>query len=75
MKLGIYVIRDSVAGEYGPPYVAKNDALALRQFQSLIKTTVSPLDFSCHYVGEFCSETADIIPCSLRRVDSVLDKE
>lgn len=50
----VYSIRDKVARECGPLFVAKNDGVALRQFRNLLKTDgVRPDDFELLLLGMF----------------------
>ena len=44
----IYAVFDKVAEEFGPPFVAKNDGIALRQFEDFRRERLPP-----HIVGDF----------------------
>lgn len=56
MKFTVYTIFDEAADEYGPVFTAKNDAVAQRQFNQLMKTVEYPGEFYLYKVGEFDSE-------------------
>ena len=59
MKL--YAIKDKIANEFGPIQQCKNDAVALRMYQSSLKD-VNPEEFSLYQVGEIDTETGEIQP-------------
>lgn len=60
MKSGIYTIYDEAADEYGPVFTAKNDAVAQRQFNQLMKTVEYPAEFELYKVGDFDSENYEM---------------
>ena len=64
MKVNIYTIYDKVACEAGPIFQAKNDAVALRCFMSLMKDTpnVFPSDYDVYCLGEFDTDTRSFVP-------------
>lgn len=64
MKVNIYTIYDKVACEAGPIFQAKNDAVALRCFISLMKDTpnVVPSDYDVYCLGEFDTDTRSFVP-------------
>lgn len=41
----LYVIKDTVADEFGPLFEAKNDEVATRSFKALISKAIQPSDF------------------------------
>jgi len=55
----LYVINDNIALESGPVFEAKNDAVAMRNYQQLVLKTagIQPGDFSLYRVGEINHET------------------
>ena len=55
MKQQIYTIFDKIASEAGPLFCAKNDAVAIRNFNNLMKAdpSVNISDFTLLKVGEF----------------------
>lgn len=67
MKIKVYAIYDSKTTTYSPPWFARNNAAAIRNFQDLVndrQSTVSkhPEDYSLHYIGTFDDDTAQIEP-------------
>lgn len=57
----IYTIYDVVAMESGPLFEAKNDAVALRQYQTIVqKNGIDPRDFQLRHVGTLDSERSRI---------------
>lgn len=70
MKYGIYTIYDEAADEFGPVFTAKNDAVAKRQFQQVLKGVEYPAEFGLFQVGEFDSECTEmpLIGCESREV-------
>lgn len=58
MKQNIYVIFDSVAGEAGPLFTAKNDGVARRQYEiARDKNQFYEIDFMLMRVGVFDTES------------------
>ena len=64
MKVNIYTIYDKLACEAGLIFQAKNDAVALRCFMSLMKDTsnVVPSDYDVYCLGEFDTDTRSFVP-------------
>lgn len=60
MKYGIYTIYDEAADEFGPVFTAKNDAVAKRQFQQILKGVEYPAEFGLFKVGDFDSECIEM---------------
>lgn len=59
----LYVIYDVVAEESGPIFQAKNDGIALRNYQTmLIQQKVNPQDYSLWYIGDYNSESMRVEP-------------
>lgn len=56
MILQMYNVKDKVSEEFAPPFVAKNDAVALRQFNNLINN-LNPQDYSLYHIGQYDSDT------------------
>jgi len=54
-KSYVYTVWDSAAKQYGPLFEAVNDAVALRMFRNLIRSTdpTSQADYSLKCLGEF----------------------
>lgn len=53
----LYAILDRVAQEYGPPFPAKNDGVAIRQTQQLLKTVANTADYALVKIAEMDVET------------------
>ncbi|MDR0403910.1 MAG: hypothetical protein LBH35_10015 [Treponema sp.] len=61
MKTRVYSIHDKLAEEYGPLFQAKNDEVALRNFQKLVVSQkLEESEFSLYFVGIFDTETGAI---------------
>ena len=63
MKTYVYCIFDKVANEGGPLFQAKNDAVALRQFQMMregLHKEVRPDDFKLFRLGFYDSDTLSL---------------
>ena len=57
MQQKIYAIYDKIAGEYGPPFCAKNDEVAKRQFSHLVRQQDLALgEFELWMLGSFDTE-------------------
>lgn len=57
MQQKIYAIYDKIAGEYGPPFCAKNDEVAKRQFNHLVRQQDLALgEFELWMLGSFDTE-------------------
>lgn len=77
MKLSIYSMKDIVADEFGPIWLAKNNKIALRnavQQLSNIHPEVAK-DYVLHHVGEWDTETGNIIAIMPVIVDTSKDEE
>lgn len=62
MKGNLYTIFDVAAQEAGPPWSAKNDAVAVRQWQYLMagdggNKVSHPEDYHLYQIGSFDSES------------------
>lgn len=68
MKYGVYCIRDFKTG-FLPPQFDQNDGAAVRNFESAVLRSEEslffshPEDYALYRVGEFDSDSAEIIPC------------
>ena len=60
----MYSIFDKKAIEYGPIFFAKNDAVAVRQFNNFMhgESILYPDDYALYKVGDFDTETGAIVP-------------
>jgi hypothetical protein len=78
MKVNLYVVYDKIAGECGPVFEAKNDAVALRQYRHLVASNPGFVqdDFELMQVGTMDKETAVIEPGQLLlKLDSISEVE
>lgn len=58
----LYVVRDRVADEASPIFSAKNDGIASRMAQNMIKNVGMFItdDYKCFHVGSFDTETMEL---------------
>ena len=57
MKQGMYAVWDKVALEFGPPFCAKNDDVAKRQYNHLVRSQELPVgEFELWRLGEYDTE-------------------
>lgn len=62
MLFKLYSIKDNVAEEYGPVFIAKNDGVAARNFNALVKQEhVRVEDYTLYCLGEFDNDKGEII--------------
>ncbi len=67
MKLNVYAVKDTVTGEFGSPYLGKNDNEAIRGFKYGVETPSQSLiythsqDMQLFKMGEFDINTGEII--------------
>lgn len=57
MQMILYTIHDTIAKEYAPPFVAKNDELAKRKFQQVLMNTPYPSDFELVKLAEYDTDS------------------
>lgn len=67
MKQFMYCILDKVACEYGPIFEAKNNNVALRSFQKVIKDQIVS-DFDLYIVGSVDHEAGKVELLPLEKV-------
>lgn len=72
MKYEMYSTRDIVTNQFSAPYLAVNDASAIRSFNKDRASQPFPNDFELHLVGSFDSETGEISLKNLPHGESVL---
>lgn len=71
----LYSVFDVVAQEYGPPFLSKSDATALRVFRNMIsKEHILGTDYKLFRLGHFYAETGDIT-AGLEEVHCAVDIE
>jgi len=63
-KMNLYVVYDKIAGECGPVFEAKNDAVARRQYNHLVSSNpgIVQEDFELMQVGVIDKEKITIEP-------------
>jgi len=59
MIVNLYVIKDKVADELGPIFEAKNDAVAARNYRSVLKKAAFPTDYILLKVGRLVYTEAE----------------
>lgn len=63
MDTKIYALLDTVAQDFGPPFVAINDGVAKRQSRQLLAQAVHMADFELYCIGDYDTATGEIQPC------------
>ena len=61
MSIGLYSVKDVVAEEFGPVFMAVNDGVALRSFGKLLKDVPEPQEYELYSVGVFKPDSGRII--------------
>lgn len=70
MRVKYYSIFDVLAEEFGPLFVAKNDAVAARMYKNLaLQERVNPSDYSLRFVLELDTENGFVFYNRPREVD------
>lgn len=61
----MFSIKDLVAQEYGPPYLAKNAAVAMRSFQNMMKReqVINSKDYELYMIGSWYSDEGKVVSC------------
>ena len=63
MKLRIYTVFDRLAEDFAPPFFAKNNAVAHREYGNLLSSKrLNSNEYGLFYLGEYDTETAVIQP-------------
>lgn len=75
MKTNVYTIRDVVANESGPLFEAKNDGVAVRQFDRLVKDLDHKDEYVLLCVAAYDHEEDTVVGFSARVVEVTLDTE
>lgn len=68
MRSRLYVCYDRVAQECAPPFLAKNDAQALRMFEKGMENSPDFHDFQLVCLAAFDTETMRIDPLAVPQV-------
>lgn len=71
----LYAVYDLVKAEYLPPFLAKQDATANRDFQQGLTKIPTPNDFELHYLGEIDLDTGVITDNRPHKVIITLNTE
>ena len=58
--IGLYSVKDVVAEEFGPVFMAVNDGVALRSFSKLIQDVPEPQEYELYSVGVFKPDSGRI---------------
>lgn len=74
----LYLLNDTVSGLYNPPFLAKNDNVAIRLLKDVVlnndRTVIShPEDFKLYRVGTFDKATGALVGDLLYHVCNVVD--
>jgi len=56
----LFSIRDKVADECGPPFLAANDAVALRNFKRVLTDALDEADYELYRLAEWTPGTGQI---------------
>lgn len=62
MLYNVYAVQDKLAGEAGPPFIAVNDQVALRQYKSMGIPGQLKNEYSLVKIGYYDSVKMSIIP-------------
>lgn len=57
----LYAIYDTVAREFGPPFISINDETAVRSARREFMNIPSATDFVVHYLGDYDAVTGAIV--------------
>ena len=68
-KIGLYTVYDIVSGEAGPPFTAKDDAVASRAYHQLVSESAYPDDFELRKIGTYYPEECRVLAGKIETVD------
>lgn len=74
MLIKLYAIKDKVAEEFGPPFMAKNDAIAGRMARDLLKNTPYPLDYTLEMIGNYDLSNGKLSQLEIIPIDWKINK-
>ena len=66
-KFNIYTIYDKKAEEAGPPFVAVNDSVAVRNVCLTLSDQLYPEDYELVQIGEYDSKAMSVCSCGVYR--------
>lgn len=73
-SINLYSVFDCVGQEYGPPFLSKSDATAVRVYRQMMsREHVVGTDYKLFRLGAFNSETGTIIPDILEEIEAAMD--
>lgn len=74
--IGLFTVKDILAGECGPVFMAVNHMVALRKFKNLLsKENIDPKEFKLMFVGEMNTESGFINTVGTPRVVELGEEE
>lgn len=71
----MYSIKDTVAEEFAPPFVANTDGVAVRMFSNALKGNLYPKDYELYCIGSFDVSLGCVASSVLRKLDVVLEND
>ena len=73
MEVKLYTIRDTVAGECGPIFTAKNDGVAIRQACLLLhEPSLDVSDYALYCLGTFETESMEFSDKTPHEIDILM---
>ena len=73
MEVKLYTIRDTVAGECGPVFTAKNDGVAVRQACLLLhEPSLDVSDYALYCIGTFDVESMEFKDKTPHEIDIII---
>lgn len=62
MLYNVYTVYDKTAEEAGPPFVAVNNGVAIREYRNMGIPEALKDEYSLHLIGYYDSKKMDIVP-------------
>lgn len=75
MIYNVYVVKDKLAEEAGPPFVAVNNGVAIRQYKQMGIPESLKDEYSLHLIGFYDSKEMTITPNLIIDVVKELENE